>query len=141
AQADKYNDDAIHFSMTRFPRLLQAHLTGGPLAFADLGCGDGPWFKLLESKGHISPAQPVYAVDLEAARLRRVAHRFPYAKTVLAPGDDVPQIASGTLDFIISTMVLEHVPDELKFLAEIRRMLKPGGKAYVTTVFKKRWAW
>jgi hypothetical protein len=38
-------------------------------------------------------------------------------------------------------MVMEHVPDERRYLDEIRRMLRPGGRAYVTTVFKRRWAW
>src|SRR6185436_6038271 len=27
------------------------------------------------------------------------------------------------------------------YLAEIRRILRPEGRAYVTTVFKKPWAW
>ncbi|MCJ7626058.1 MAG: class I SAM-dependent methyltransferase, partial [Anaerolineaceae bacterium] len=50
-------------------------------------------------------------------------------------------IPDATLDFVISTMVLEHISDEAKFLDEIQRVLKPGGKAYITTVFKRRWAW
>ena len=33
------------------------------------------------------------------------------------------------------------MPDERAYLAEIRRILRPGGRAYVTTVFKRRWAW
>jgi SAM-dependent methyltransferase len=38
-------------------------------------------------------------------------------------------------------MVMEHVPDEDAYLSEILRVLRPGGVAYVTTVFKRRWAW
>ena len=38
-------------------------------------------------------------------------------------------------------MVMEHVPDEGTYLDEMRRMLRPGGNAYLTTVFKKTWAW
>lgn len=38
-------------------------------------------------------------------------------------------------------MAMEHVPDERAYLAEIRRLLRPGGCAYLTTVFKRPWAW
>jgi ubiquinone/menaquinone biosynthesis C-methylase UbiE len=83
----------------------------------------------------------VYAVDLEAERLARVSARFPWIETVVASADAVPTIADESLDAVISTMVMEHVPDEDAYLAEIRRILRPGGRAYLTTVFKKRWAW
>jgi 2-polyprenyl-3-methyl-5-hydroxy-6-metoxy-1,4-benzoquinol methylase len=76
----------------------------------------------------------VYAVDLEAARLARVSHRFPWIRTLVASADAVPDIANAELDAVISTMVMEHVPDEHAYLAEIQRMLQPGGRAYVTTV-------
>jgi len=42
---------------------------------------------------------------------------------------------------VCSTMVMEHVSDENAYLAEIKRIVRPGGKAYVTTVFKKPRAW
>jgi hypothetical protein len=45
------------------------------------------------------------------------------------------------MDAVISTMVMEHVPDERAYLGEIRRILAPTGQGYVTTVFKKPWAW
>ncbi len=83
----------------------------------------------------------MYAVDLEADRLARVSARFPWIETVVASADAVPAIEDGSLDAVISTMVMEHVPDERAYLAEIRRLLRPGGRAYVTTVFKKPWAW
>ena len=83
----------------------------------------------------------MYAVDLEAARLARVSNRFPWIHTLVASADAVPDIPDTALDAVISTMVMEHVPDEHAYLAEIQRMLRPGGRAYVTTVFKKPWAW
>jgi ubiquinone/menaquinone biosynthesis C-methylase UbiE len=139
--AEKYTDTALHFEAPRLPRLLERHLSPGPLALADLGCGDGPLFRALAERGYISPARSVYAVDLQPERLARVAARFPWIETVRAPADAVPDIGDGSLDAVASTMVLEHVPDERAFLREIERMLRPGGRAYVTTVFKKPWAW
>lgn len=138
---DAYTETALHFEAARLPQLLERYLPAGPLAFADLGCGDGPLFAALERGGFIGPERPVYAVDLAPARLARVAARFPTIETVVASADAVPAIADASLDFVCSTMVLEHVPDERAYLAEIKRILRPGGRAYVTTVFKKPWAW
>jgi ubiquinone/menaquinone biosynthesis C-methylase UbiE len=137
----EYTETALHFEAVRLPGLLERYLPPGPLAFADLGCGDGPLFPALARGGFISPEQPVYAVDLAPARLARVAARFPWIQTVIASADGVQAIADETLDFACSTMVLEHVPNESAYLNEIRRVLRPGGRAYVTTVYKKPWAW
>ncbi len=138
--SERYTETAVHFD-ARLPALLANSLPGGPLALADLGCGDGPLFAALERASLIGAARPVYAVDLEPARLARVSARFPWITTIVASADDVPAIPDASLDAVISTMVMEHVPDERAYLAEIRRVLRPGARAYVTTVFKKPWAW
>ena len=139
--SERYTETAIHFDVERLPKLLAASLPVGPLALADLGSGDGPLFAALARDGVIAPSRPVYAVDLEAERLARVCERFPWIRTVVGSADSVPEIADGSLDAVISTMVMEHVPDESAYLAEIRRVLRPAGRAYVTTVFKRTWAW
>ena len=136
-----YTETAIHFEVERLPSLLMRSLPPGPLALADLGCGDGPLFAALAHAGFVDETRAVYAVDLQPARLARVSARFPWILTIVASADAVPEIAEGSLDAVISTMVMEHVPDEHAYLAEIRRLLRPGGRGYVTTVFKKRWAW
>jgi 2-polyprenyl-3-methyl-5-hydroxy-6-metoxy-1,4-benzoquinol methylase len=139
--SERYTETAIHFDVDELPVLLERWLPEGPLALADLGCGDGPLFAALSREGLIAPSHPVYAVDLETERLARVSRRFPWIRAIIASADAVPDIPDGALDAVISTMVMEHVPDEHAYLAEIRRMLRPGGRAYVTTVFKKSWAW
>jgi len=139
--SERYTETAIHFDIEELPPLLTRWLPAGPLALADLGCGDGPLFAALYREGLASSSRPVYAVDLEAARLARVSNKFPWIRTLVASADAVPDIPDTALDAVISTMVMEHVPDEHAYLAEIQRMLTPGGRAYVTTVFKKPWAW
>jgi ubiquinone/menaquinone biosynthesis C-methylase UbiE len=139
--SEKYNDVALHFDKWQIPKFFQNHLIGGPFSFADLGCGDGPWFSILSTKGYISSEKVVYAVDLEPDRIERARQRFPWITPLVAAADEIPQIISGSLDWVISTMVMEHVPDEVKYLKEIHRILKPQGKAYITTVYKRKWAW
>jgi ubiquinone/menaquinone biosynthesis C-methylase UbiE len=139
--SERYTETAVHFDVERLPRLLARSLPPGPLALADLGCGDGPLFAALARSGAIDQTKPVFAVDLEAARLARVSERFPWIRTVVAGADRIPEIGDETLDAVVSTMVMEHVPEERAYLAEIRRVLRPAGRAYVTTVFKKPGAW
>jgi ubiquinone/menaquinone biosynthesis C-methylase UbiE len=139
--SERYTETALHFDVERLPRLLARSLPPGPLALADIGCGDGPLFAALARSGVIDATRPVFAVDLEAARLARVSERFPWIRTVVASADRIPEIGDETLGAVVSTMVMEHVPDERAYLAEIRRVLEPTGRAYVTTVFKRSWAW
>lgn len=139
--SERYTETALHFDVERLPRLLARSLPPGPLALADIGCGDGPLFAALARSGVIDATRPVFAVDLEAARLARVSERFPWIRTVVASADRIPEIGDETLGAVVSTMVMEHVPDERAYLGEIRRVLEPRGRAYVTTVFKKPWAW
>ena len=51
---------------------------------------------------------------------------------LVGPADELP-LASASIDVAISSFVLQLVPDRLAALAEIRRVLRPGGLlAYVT---------
>ena len=106
--SERYTETAIHFDVERLPRLLAASLPAGPLDLADLGCGDGPLFAALVRDGVIAPSRPVYAVDLEADRLRRVSERFPWIRTVVGSADSVPEIPDESIDAVISTMVMRR---------------------------------
>lgn len=66
-----------------------------------------------------------------------------YVKADLFPTDpdiekiDMTNISYGseTFDFVIANHVLEHIPDDLKALAELKRVLKSGGIAILQTPF------
>ncbi|MFN3529224.1 MAG: class I SAM-dependent methyltransferase [Bacteroidia bacterium] len=42
-------------------------------------------------------------------------------------------LADDSFDYVVSFQVIEHIQDDLRFLQEIRRVLKPGGKLILTT--------
>ena len=42
-------------------------------------------------------------------------------------------INDNSVDFVVSFQVIEHIQDDEEFLQEIYRVLKPGGKAILTT--------
>lgn len=41
-------------------------------------------------------------------------------------------LAPGSVDTVVSTQVLEHVPDPVQTLKELQRVLRPGGRLYLT---------
>jgi len=57
---------------------------------------------------------------------------------VAGPADSVPEIADGALDFVCSTMVLEHVPDERADLAAFVRLLTEGDRFRVLALERNR---
>lgn len=52
--------------------------------------------------------------------------------------DNSRLIPDNCFDLIICTEVLEHVANPFAAVAEINRMLRPGGQAYITTPFNFR---
>ncbi|MBT8228697.1 MAG: methyltransferase domain-containing protein, partial [Bacteroidia bacterium] len=52
---------------------------------------------------------------------------------------DLP-FEEGTFDIVVSSEVIEHVPDPLKAITEMHRVLKPGGILVLTTP-NRFWYW
>ncbi|MDA1208679.1 MAG: class I SAM-dependent methyltransferase [bacterium] len=50
---------------------------------------------------------------------------------IVGSAEDVP-LENGVMDSILCTQLLEHVPHPLKVFSEMFRLLKPGGKAFLT---------
>lgn len=98
------------------------------LVAGDLGCGTG---QLTET---IAPyVRQVIAVDdsvdmLDAAR-RRVGER---PNVVIRRGDlEALPLEAGELDFAMLALVLHYSPDPAMALAEVARVVKPGGRLLV----------
>jgi len=87
----------------------------------DDGCGLGLYLQRLAPQ-----ARAACGVEFDAARARQAgAGGQPVAR---AAGEHLP-FADGTFDLILSHEVLEHVADDRKAVAEVTRILRPGGRA------------
>ncbi len=87
------------------------------------GCGVGMYAIHL-----LADSSQVYAFDIEWARIREAHERVPYAH--VAAAEAVPYPAD-SFDLLLSHEVLEHVRDDRAALAEMARVLKPGGRAVI----------
>lgn len=87
-----------------------------------------------------------FAPEKRLSRFIRSVQPARYLRCDLFPQDDDVQCVDmldmpfepGTLDTVIANHVLEHVDDERRALAEIRRVLKPGGIAILQTPYSSR---
>jgi SAM-dependent methyltransferase len=93
----------------------------------DLGCGAGRFVAALRDAG-----ADAVGVELSAAALERARRNVPGADLRLVGSDGSLPLGHGEVDLVWCSEVLEHVPDTIAFLTEVRRVLKRGGRLLVT---------
>jgi SAM-dependent methyltransferase len=74
------------------------------------------------------PQGAVYGVEFSAEQLSQVPAGVPTLHFVRGDAHTLP-FPDATFDVVYCRYVLEHVPDPLTVLREMRRVLKPGGRA------------
>lgn len=113
----------------------------------DLGCGSGRDCFLLSKL--VGPTGRVIGVDMTPEQLEVAvrhqdwhAERFGYANVRFLHGHienlAVIGIADNSVDVVVSNCVINLSPEKPKVLAEIFRVLKPGGELYFSDVFADR---
>jgi ubiquinone/menaquinone biosynthesis C-methylase UbiE/DNA-binding transcriptional ArsR family regulator len=124
-QWDRLRDELFgdRFHLTAFAAFANADWTVG-----DLGCGTGQVSAALASFVH-----RVVAVDGSAAMLQAARKRLQGVDNVdLRRGDlEALPIDDHRLDAATMMLVLHHIPDPSKVLAEVSRVLKPGAQLVV----------
>lgn len=119
------SDNPIH------QRLLRAYYLAVPYIHGDLlelGCGEGRGVELLEPL-----ANNYIALDKIQHVIDRLKAKYPSLDFRQALFPPFVGIADNSFDTIVSFQVIEHVKQDKEFLKEIYRVLKPGGKAVLTT--------
>ncbi|HET9173646.1 MAG TPA: class I SAM-dependent methyltransferase [Actinospica sp.] len=94
----------------------------------DVGCGAGPLTAALRDRGAIVTGVDPSAKMLELAK-RRLGDTVPLHQAILG-GDPLP-FADDTFDDAVLCLVLHYLEDWQTPLAELRRVLVPGGRLIV----------
>ena len=113
------------YHRSRYSRLrnfIQKHYRLG-FKLADFGCGNCIWNE---------DQLPVVGVDINEAMLKHGVQTKRLQKYILTKDLSNTPFESESLDLVVMSEVLEHMPKPEKTLAEIFRVLKPEGKLLLT---------
>jgi len=109
----------------------RARLPGARVA--DVGCGGGLLCEALAEHGadvtglDLSPAM-IQVAQLHAAALARApVYRLQSAAALASE-------APGSFDVVCCMELAEHVPDPAALVAELARLLRPGGSLFISTI-------
>jgi SAM-dependent methyltransferase len=91
----------------------------------DAACGTGRHARHLRERGHA-----VVGVDLTPEMLERAARRVPVAQADL----NALPMAPASVDLAVSGLALAHLPELGPAVAELARVLRPGGRLIVSVL-------
>eukprot|EP00308_Calcidiscus_leptoporus_P016960 CAMPEP_0119397860 /NCGR_PEP_ID=MMETSP1334-20130426/140551_1 /TAXON_ID=127549 /ORGANISM="Calcidiscus leptoporus, Strain RCC1130" /LENGTH=380 /DNA_ID=CAMNT_0007421711 /DNA_START=1 /DNA_END=1143 /DNA_ORIENTATION=+ len=126
--------DFIQAKYDFIDRMLDFSKAAEPANVLDVGCGIGGTSRYLAKKFPqasvtgitISPEQQQRATSLAAER------GIPNAKFELVDALNM-KFADNTFDFVWACESGEHMPDKEKYVQEMARVLKPGGRVVIAT--------
>lgn len=108
------------------------------IRFLDLGCGSGRHSAEALRRGAQVTAVDASAAELEKARgllsaMTEAGEAPPGAgfELLVADATHLP-LASASFDVVVVSEVFEHIPEDGRAMAELSRVLKPGGLAAVS---------
>jgi SAM-dependent methyltransferase len=119
------SDNPIHM------RLLKAYIASKPLVKGDVlevGCGEGRGVEVL-----LAQASSYLGIDKIGGVVQRLQVKYPgvsFEQAIIPPFSNLKE---NSFDTVVSFQVIEHIQNDRLFLEEIYRVLKPGGKAVIST--------
>lgn len=136
ARADTYDKPALQGFFGAVHRATLSFATpDAPGSVLDVGAGTGELLALVHAR---FPDAALSGVDPAARMLARAREKpFP-AELSIGTAEALPFPAEH-FDLVLSTMSFHHWADPARGLAEIHRVLTPGGTAVVAEHFTRGW--
>jgi 2-polyprenyl-3-methyl-5-hydroxy-6-metoxy-1,4-benzoquinol methylase len=119
------SDNPIHQRLFKAYVIAKDYIAGDVL---EVGCGEGRGVGLL-----MQYARSFTAVDKIQEVISDLKIKYPSGRFLSMNIPPLNELADNAYDSIASFQVIEHIQDDVLFLKEIYRVLKPGGIALLTT--------
>lgn len=104
----------------------------------DVGCGNGRDLLPLLEAGCICTAIDCSPQMVAEARKRLPPAHAARCELLVADAVRLP-LADASFDAVFCSEVIEHIPDWRSAIAEMARVLRPGGKLVITTPNRRSW--
>lgn len=100
----------------------------------DVGCGNG-WL----SKAVQRDNNEVISMDISLVNAQKALQNQPHPNhsALVADVFHLP-LADNSVDTIVASEIIEHVPDPARFIEHLLRPLQPGGKLIISTPYKEK---
>ncbi len=118
------SDNVIHQRLLFPYELAQKEVSGTVL---EVGCGFGRGVETLSPKCDL-----FIGLDKIGDLINMLSQKHPKHKFIQTNIPPFP-VEDESVDYVVTFQVIEHIKDDHKFMQEIYRVLKPGGKAIITT--------
>lgn len=123
-------------------RRLRARFGDGPIRLLDIGCGTGLFMERIREA---LPQAQVWGLDLVSGMLEQGATRWSRhqgnALPVQGDSERLP-FADGSFDAITCANSFHHYPHQDRAVAEMGRVLRPGGRLMLVDGYRDRpWGW
>lgn len=125
-----YNKQMASQKRELFSNLQEFAGPSGKLSLLELGCGTGANFKFYPPECRVTCIDP--NPNFEKYLFKSIAENrhLQFERFVVGVGEDMHQVADGSMDAVVCTLVLCSVRNQEQILREVRRVLRPGGAFY-----------
>lgn len=104
-----------------YRRVRSALALTGTESLLDVGCDRGQFLETV-----LPYCREVTAVDINPAAIDECKRRF--RRAFVGSADAMPFLPDASVDRIVAIHTIEHVPDVGRALAELGRIVRPGGR-------------
>ncbi|KAM5289435.1 thiol S-methyltransferase TMT1B [Ctenodactylus gundi] len=99
----------------------------GKVSLLELGCGTGANFQFYPLGCRVTCLDPNPNFEKFLKKSMAENRHLQYEQFIVAAGEDMKQVADGSMDVVVCTLVLCSVQSVRKVLQEVHRVLRPGG--------------